>query len=290
MNDKTDSSNKATVESIAYEGFAFSKDRVAIGPCEHVDSRLIALLRDVVTSLYSAVAGARALPTGDEERDALQHLLVASAAIAATEAEAMISLCSVDLCAPARIHARALGDIARRFSLLSNHRDVEIDMYRALEAARAELLAGASNEWPGGNALEPLAVDAEAQAVERIERDAYDRDDQSEGIFMGAAEARMLTRWNHADVVALADAGDRLLAAGPRVRASLVVDRDTDLLLHRAIGKALVILHVMAARFGLSLRETLDELINRHALAAERFRRESTLLQARMAGLEKSEA
>lgn len=290
MNDKTEPSNKATVESIAYEGFAFSKDRIAIGPCEHVDSRLIALFRDAVTLLYSAVADARALPTGDEERDALQDLLVASAAIAATEAEAMISLCSVDLCAPARIHARALGDITRRFSLLSNHRDVEVEMYRALETARTELLESASDDRPSGNALEPLAVDAEAQAVERIERDAYDRDDQSEGVFMSAAEARMLNRWNHADVVALANAGDRLLAAGERVRASLVVDPDTDLLLHRAIGKALVILHIMAARFGLSIRERLDELINRHALWVERFRRESASLQTRIAELEKSEA
>ena len=216
--------------------------------------------------LYAAVSAARTLPpANDSERNAVQQILVASAAIAATEAEALISLSSVDLCAPARIHARSLGDIERRFSLLPKHRDIALKMFESLEASRKELVKKIPEGHPARAAMEPLFADASSKTMQKIEQNAYDDDDQSAGVFMGAYESKALSKWNHADIVALADAGDRLLAASERVRTWLAVDRDADLVLHRGLGKVLSILFVMTELFGVQIRPRVDALVERHA-------------------------
>jgi hypothetical protein len=281
---------RGPLQSTGYEGSTFTKDRMAIGPCEHVDRSLVGLFGEATQALYAAVSAARTLknPT-DSERNALQQILVASAAIAATEAEAMVSLCSFALCAPAHIHARALGDIARRFLLLPKHPDVALKMYNSLEASRRELLRKVPEGHAARVAMEPFFDSADEVTMERIERRAYDGDDQSEGIFMSQYEARTLSKWNHADIIALADAGDRLLAAGERVRTSLVVDPDADLVIHRALGKVLAILYAMIALFGIQMKDRLDEFIRRHASFVERFREESEALKSRAAALRQKE-
>lgn len=255
---------------------------MAIGPCEHVDQSLVQLFAEAIQALYAAVSAARTLKKPpDVELYALQEILVASAAIAATEAEAVISLCSVDLCAPARIHARALGDIARRFLLLPNHPKIALQMYESLEASRKELLRKVPADHPARAALEPFFAAADDVTMEKIERRAYEGDDQSEGVFMSTYEARMLSKWNHADIVALADAGDRLLTGDERVRTTLVVDPDADLMIHRALGNVLAILHAMIQLFGVSMHEQVDGLLRRHAAFTDRFRAENNALRAR---------
>ncbi len=257
---------------------------MAIGPCDHVDRVLISVFTDAVQLLYAAVSAARTLSKADDPKwNAIRQLLVASAAVAATEAEAQISLCSFDLCAPARIHARALGDIARRFLLLPKHPDIALKIFESLEASRKELLSKIPQDHPARKAMEPLFADADSDTMQKIESRAYDGDDQSAGILMGPYESKMLSKWNHADIVALADAGDRLLAAGEGVRTALAVDSDADLVLHRGLGKVLAILFVMVELFGVGIREKLDELIQRHAVFVERFRSESAVLKKRIA-------
>ena len=277
---------RGPLQSTGYEGSTLTKDRMAIGPSEHVDAKLIQLFAEATQMLYAAVSAARTLPNDpDEKRNALQQILVASGAIAATEAEAMISLCSVDLCAPARIHARALGEIARRFLLLPKHPDIALQMYNSLEASRKELVAAVPKDHPVRKALDPHFADADSLTMEKIERGAYDGDDQSGGVIRSRLEAKALSKWNHADIVALADAGDRLRAAGERVRTTLVVDSDADLLLHRALGNVLAILHAMRVLFAVDIREALDRLIERHAAFVERFRAETEAYKERVAEL-----
>jgi hypothetical protein len=271
------------LKSTGYSGSTFTKDRMAIGPCDHVDTKLIAVFVDAVQRLYAAVAAARTLPENPgPERNALQQLLVASAAIAATEGEAIITLCSFGLCAPARIHGRALGDIARRCLLLPDRPDVALQMYASIEASRKELLKKVPEDHPARKALEPRFAEVDSKTMEQIAHRAYDEDDQDEGMFMGPYEAKMLSKWNHADIIALADAGTRLLAADERVRTTLVIDYDADLMIHRALGKVLAILHVMIEMFGVNLRTELNGLIERHAEFVPRFQAETAALEARL--------
>jgi hypothetical protein len=275
---------RGELQSTGYQGSTFTKDRMAIGPCDHVDPALVAVFTDAVQLLYAAVSAARTLPkASDPKRNAMRQILVASAAVAATEAEALVTLCSFDLCAPARIHARALGDIARRFLLLPNHPDVALKMFESLEASRKELLRKIPEDHPARKAMEPLFADADSDTMQKIEHRAYEGDDQNAGILMGPYESKMLSKWNHADIVALADAGDRLLAAGERVRTTLVLDSDADLVLHRGLGKVLAILFVMVELFAVNIREQVDELVQRHAVFVERFRSEGEALKKRMA-------
>jgi len=275
---------RGELKSTGYTGSTLTRDRMAIGPCEHVDKALVAVFVEAIQLLYAAVSAARTLPpTDDPERNAIRQILVASAAIAATEAEALVTLCSFDLCAPARIHARALGDIARRGLLLPSHPDIALKMFESLEASRKELVRKIPKDHPARKAMEPLFDGAGSETMQKIEQGAYDGDDQSAGIFMGPYESNALSKWNHADIVALADAGDRLLGAGERVRSTLAVDSDADLVLHRGLGKVLALLHVMVELFGVQIRERLDELIARHATFVDRFKAETEALKLRMA-------
>jgi hypothetical protein len=158
-------------------------------------------------------------------------------------------------------------------------------MYNSLEASRKELVAAVPKDHPVRKALDPHFADADSLTMEKIERGAYDGDDQSGGVIRSRLEAKALSKWNHADIVALADAGDRLRAAGERVRTTLVVDSDADLLLHRALGNVLAILHAMRVLFAVDIREALDRLIERHAAFVERFRAETEAYKERVAEL-----
>lgn len=275
---------RGPLKSTGYEGSSLAKGHIAVGPCDHVDPTLVRAYVEALQVLYAAVAAARTLPEAvDPKRNAIRQIIVASAAIAATEAEAQVTLCSFDLCAPARIHARALGDIARRCLLLPRHPDLALKMFESLEASRNELVMKIPEGHPARKAMEAVLDDAGVATMEKLERGAYDEDDQTGGVFMGPFESKSLSKWNHADIVALADAGARLLAAGEAVRETLVVDSDADLGLHRGLGKVLAILHVMKTLFGVQIGDKIDELIARHATFVERFKSETEMLKRRMA-------
>jgi hypothetical protein len=54
---------------------------------------------------------------------------------------------------------------------------------------------------------------------------------------------RYFSKWNHADIIALVEAGSRLLSAGDEVRTTLVVDDIADFTIYRACIFAVGILH-----------------------------------------------
>jgi hypothetical protein len=247
--------------------------RMAIGPCEHVDAEVVHLLADLAMSLYGIVGAARTLTSPTEpELDALQQLLVASMAIAATEAEAAMTLCSIDLVAPAAIHVRALGDITRRCILLPGHADIALAMYGALAASRADLAKKIPDDHPVRKAFVQIIDSSKGQpTMQAVEQNAYTKDDQSNAVFITALESKQYSKWNHADIVALADAGDRLLAAGDDIRTGIAAAPDATIILVRACLFALTLLHVSREIFGAS-GFPFDELIARFAAIASRVR------------------
>src|SRR6185312_5854061 len=75
------------------------------------DPRLLELTGQAINVILSALRYARGLPTASEaEERALQQLTVATCAIAAAEAEAVLTLASIGLSASAWIHLRTLGE------------------------------------------------------------------------------------------------------------------------------------------------------------------------------------
>ncbi len=251
------------LQATGYASTSSITGRMALGPCEHVDPSLVQLMAQMAQVLYASAGAMRTLPpSGEDESRALRELLTASVAIAATEAETFATLCSLDLCATARIHARSLGDLARRFVLLPNHRDIAKRMYDASNASRRQLYATAPLDNPARLAIE-AAFEGDATTMEQLERHAYDADDQSAELFMTAFEARYMSKWNHADIVALAEAGQRLLAAADNVRTTLVVDVGADAMLYRAVMAVLSILFVIRKLYGVEIQDRLDDFTAR---------------------------
>jgi hypothetical protein len=287
VTDDAELKRRGPLQSTGYKGSTFTEDRMAIGPCEHVNAELIHVFQEAVALLWAAVSAARTLPNPeDPKQNALQQILVASCAIAASEAEALITLCSVDLCAPARIHARALGGIAQRLLLLPKHPDVALEMYSSLEASRKELVKKVPANHPARKLLEAFFAETGSATMEKIERSAYDKDELDDSVFFSSYESKALSKWNHADIVALADTGDRLLAAGTRVRTAVVVDPEADLMIHRAQGNVLAILYAMETFFRVEIHDRLDELMRRHAQFVDRFRAANEAMRERLAEVE----
>ncbi len=191
----------------------FVHGRIALGPCQNVDVSLVQLLARMAQSLYACAAALRTTARPSENaRDALLQLLTASTAVAATEAETAATLLSFDLCVTARVHVRALGDLVRRFMLLANHRETAQRMFDASEASRLQLFRAAPEDHPARAAIE-AAFEGDAKTMEQLERHAYEGDDQSALVFMSEFERRYFSKWSHADIIALIEAGQRLLSA-----------------------------------------------------------------------------
>lgn len=230
--------------------------------------------------LYASAGAMRTVqPSDGDERRALREILTASIAVAATEAETLATLCSLDLCTTARIHARSLGDLARRFALLPKHRDVAKRMYDASDASRRQLFATAPVDHPARLAID-AAFEGDATTMEQIERHAYDTDDQSAALFMTAFEARYWSKWNHADIIALVEAGQRLLGAGDNVRDTLVVDAGADFMLYRAGQAALSILFAVKLLYGVEIQDRLDDFTARLNAFKGRFDAEADAARA----------
>lgn len=259
------------LQATGYPGSTSITGRMALGPCDHVDPSLVQLMAQMAQALYASAGAMRTLPpSGDDERRALSDILTASVAIAATEAETVATLCSLDLCAPARIHARSLGDLARRFVLLPNHRDIARRMYDASDASRRQLFATAPADHPARLAIE-AAFEGDATTMEQLERHAYDADDQSAALFITPFEARYLSKWNHADIIALVEAGQRLLGAGDNVRTTLVVDGGADFMLYRAGMAVFSILLAVKVLYGVEIQDRLDDFTARFNAFKGRF-------------------
>jgi hypothetical protein len=200
------------------------------------------LMIDAVSVLYAVVGAARTFtPSQNEELRALWDVLVASAAIGATEGEAFILLASSGRTKPAYIHARALGQIATRCRLLPGRKDIALQMVNALEPSRKELAARVPDGHPVRTTMEKVYAEIDGETMEKIERGAYSKEDKAQSFAQDSYETKMNSKWNHADITALADAGDSILQAGPQIQAALYHDPQFHRVFARAIGHVLSI-------------------------------------------------
>lgn len=266
------------LQATGYAGSTAVTGRIALGPCENVDASLVQLLARMAQSLYACAGALRTIERPNENaRNALLQLLTASTAIAASEAETAATLYSLDLCATARVHVRALGDLVRRFILLTEHREIAQRMFDASDASRLQLFRSAPQDHQARAAVE-ASFSGDATTMEQLERQAYDGDDQSALVFMSGFERRYFSKWNHADIVALVEAGQRLLSARDDVRHKLVIDDIADFTVYRACIFAVGILHSIKILYGVII-DQLDELSGQVNSFKPRFDAEAEALR-----------
>ncbi len=250
------------------------KGKVAIGPCAHVDAGMVALLSDAMKVLYGSVGAARGLPaTTDPEKAAMREVVIATACLAATEAEALVTLTSLDLIGPARIHARALGDDARRVNIFYRRPDIASKVYASLDATRKQL----AQKVEAGHEFRELAdqffADITGETMEQIERKLqadFGADDSLDHIMTPYERARW-SKWAHGDVTAMAEAVTRLRAAGDDLRTAINVEDDATLVLHRAVGFVLTVVIVFIA-LGVDAQKDFNALLKRSGEYREKFK------------------
>lgn len=131
------------------------------------DQRLAKLFGECINVLLSAIRYARALRTSsDQEENALQQLTISTGAIAAAEAEAILTLVTAGDSSAARIHLRTLGECDLRLRAYRADTAFALRLYRSLVASQREALKHIDDEQLRKN-VEELFQRASETATDR---------------------------------------------------------------------------------------------------------------------------
>lgn len=210
--------------------------------------QLVQLLRDFTAALYGAVAAARTIKTKDGKVNHSLETIISSGAIAATQAEAMVILCSAKCHRVAEIHLRALGEIARRVIVIYREPAFAKAVYESLQQSRRALV----EKVPEGHPIRdfvlkffPQTQAATMRGLERKSDELFKKHEEGGTLLLYESEA--WSKWQHGDIVALADAADAVRESGTRLQEALHCSKNDHVeLLHRACGFAITLLYVFS--------------------------------------------
>jgi hypothetical protein len=234
---------RGPLKATGYEGDTLVNVQIPVGPFKPVDAEAMDLMRESIAILYAGVGAARTLKrSGDKEAIAFRDIIVSSAAIGATEADAFFLLASFGMLMPSHIHARSLGQIATRCRVLWKRKDLALQMAESLEASRKEVVNKVPDAHPVRRLMARLYEAVTGKTMETIERAAYTKAEKSQSFAQDALEVKVMSKWNHADITALADAGCRLLGAGANVQIALNYDPTFERTFHRAFSHVVSII------------------------------------------------
>jgi hypothetical protein len=237
------------------------------------------LLADVLVMLYCVVGSAQ--PIGrpeDAERDAVHQIVVASAALAASEADAYLTLVSAGLESPASVHLRSLAETVRRLVICRKHPDLALQLYRTAEPTWLKLV----EPLHVPNIPMPRKGDKDMREVEDTEpfRQAK-REVQDEYHILDDAEWKYWSKRSHGDISALVDVSQKLSARDEDVRTAIVRElppgQAVNVYLMRAIGVALLALQNVVDEFGGGILDLVAELVRRYDEVQQRDERTGTL-------------
>jgi hypothetical protein len=230
------------------------------------------LLAEVFVALYCAVGSAQAMPRPeDAERDAVHQMVVASAAIAAGEAESYLTLASVGLEAPASIHLRSLAETVRRLVICRRDPALALRLYKT---ALPEWLTMMRRANVLGVPLPPM--DGETlRDVERSEEFKKAKADAQAALHvLSDIEWAMGSKRTHGDIYALVDVSHKLSVRGEDVRAAIngenPAGRYVNAQIMRAIGLCLLALGNLIEEFGIQAVAVYKGLESRYGDMQER--------------------
>jgi hypothetical protein len=224
------------------------------------------LLADVLVMLYCAVGSAQPIARPiDAERDAVHQMVVASAALAASEADAYLTLVSAGLESPASVHLRSLAETVRRLVICRKHPDLALELYRTAEPTWLKLVEPL--HMP--NVPLPRKGDKDMQAVEGtgpfVEAK---REVQDECHILDDTEWKNWSKRSHGDISALVDVSQKLSTRDEDVRTAIVRNlppgQAVNIYLMRAIGVTLTALQNVAEEFGGGILDLVAELVRRY--------------------------
>jgi hypothetical protein len=208
------------------------------------DPRLLQLAGEAVTVILSGIRYARGLPTAaDPERRALQQLTVATCALAAAEAETLMTLSTNGLSASAWIHLRTLGECDLRLRAYRDDTAFALRVYQSLVASQRDVARHLTDDTIVAQLDSILGAAAESSTDRRLTQGLISETQQAAAL-MQRHEWHAWSKWSHADIVALGHLAHRLghAPASIRLQRQISDDGKTRFLLTRAVSFLLAIM------------------------------------------------
>jgi hypothetical protein len=200
-----------------------------------------------------------------EEEHAVHQMIIASAALAAAEGEAFLTLVSAALEGPACIHLRGLGELATRIVICFRRHDLALKLYKTWPVDWERLVKRQRPE---------IGFDEEsdkgAKTMRQIERSVEFQEARNAVAgdihLIGEFESTMWSKRSHGDIFALVQVSVNLAHRGSDVRTPIVAEVPhgimADILLVRAIGFAIVALNYVIATLRPDVpKEILDKIL-----------------------------
>lgn len=252
---------------------------------------LVKLLADLTAELYGSVAAARTFESKDGKVNYRIETIIASSAIAATEAEAVVILCSVKRYRVAEIHIRALAEIARRVNVIYREPGFAKAIFDSLQQSRRALVEKVPTGHPAREFVLrflPRVVVPTMRSLERKSEALFKK--HLEGGTVSAYELEAWSKWQHGEIVALADAADAVRESRELLQEALHCSSRDDFvpLLHRACGFVLHLLYVLSW-LGVQDRN-LEEFLKRFASFSGEIAAKTEALRKMLAGHESEQS
>lgn len=230
------------------------------------------LLAGVFVALYSAVGSAQAMPRQDEpERNAVHQIVVASAALAASEAESYLTLVSARLESSAFVHLRSLAETVRRLVICRRDPALALRLYGTAEAEWLRLVA--PMKIP--KVPPPIKSQENMRKVEGTPEFRNAKADvQAAYHVLDDLEWTMWSKRTHGDIYALVDVSQRLTARGDDVRAAINAEkpdgRSANAHIMRAIGLCLLAFGSIVQEFGIQAGSVYADFVARYGAMQQR--------------------
>ena len=279
------------------DGFTLDLDRIRNWGCTGVAAPTLAgeyalpagnngdrdrreLLAGVYVALYSAVGSAQAMPRQDDpERNAVHQMVVASAALAASEAESYLTLVSAGLESSAFVHLRSLAETVRRLVICRQYPALALRLYGTAETEWLRLMAPLNVR----NVPRPTKGQENMREVERSPEFCKAKADlQAAYHVLGDMEWKMWSKRTDCDVYALVDVSQKLAARGDDVRAAISREKpdgkSANAHIMRAIGLCLLAFGSIIQEFGIQAGSVYADFEARYG-AMQRRDKESGALK-----------
>jgi hypothetical protein len=197
--------------------------RVASSRGDAKTDAMLATLARTAATLYSIVVAAQtADPSVTPEGNAQQEVLLATAALMASEIESFLQLVALGLEGPALVHARAAGDFATRMSMFRNNPELALTVYESFPASIVEAIGLFRDDDTPSAVLADGTPEKSMRRIESQESFKVARNKAaSEEHLLSLAEHGTMSKRTHGDVTAMALIAGALATRGSDVRTAI---------------------------------------------------------------------
>lgn len=245
------------LQFLRYDGFA--------------DGRLVELMADAINVILSALRYTRGLPSDvDPGRFALQQLTISTAAVAAAEAEALLSLTQLGLSSTAWIHLRTIGECDLRLRAYRRDTAFALRVFRSLVASQRDAARFISDETINERLSELLEQATETASDRQLTGRLLSEEQQAAAI-MQKHEWHAWSKWSHAEIIALGGLANRITAHPDDTLHRLITDDGRSRFqLTRGISFLLAILASLAA-IGIDVFDLFNRINERFTSIAREY-------------------